>query len=55
MVGARRLMTISTMLWGAITIGTAFVKNYEQLIACRVLLGAAEAGESVESLALARY
>lgn len=45
-VGARRLMTISTVLWGAITIGTAFVTNFHQLVAVRVLLGAAEAGKS---------
>lgn len=45
-VGAQRLMAISTTLWGAVTIGTAFVTNWGQLMAVRVLLGAFEAGES---------
>ncbi|WWD18844.1 hypothetical protein CI109_103299 [Kwoniella shandongensis] len=40
----RYLLTASTICWSSITIGTAFVKNYDQLIACRVLLGAFEAG-----------
>jgi len=44
-IGAKRLMAISTTLWGAVTIGTAFVTNWDQLMAVRVLLGAFEAGE----------
>jgi MFS family permease len=36
-------MATSTLCWSAITIGTAFVKNFDQLAAVRVLLGAAEA------------
>ncbi|KAK8864132.1 hypothetical protein IAR55_001378 [Kwoniella newhampshirensis] len=40
----RYLLTASTICWSAITIGTAFVKNFDQLVACRVLLGAFEAG-----------
>ncbi|ORY78469.1 major facilitator superfamily domain-containing protein [Leucosporidium creatinivorum] len=43
-IGAKRLMTVSTLLWGAVTTGTAFVKNWDQLMAVRVLLGAFEAG-----------
>lgn len=57
-VGAQRLMAISTTLWGAVTIGTAFVTNWGQLMAVRVLLGAFEAGESKSSsatLALTPY
>ena len=37
------LMTASCLAWSALTIGTAFVKNFSQLIGVRVLLGAAEA------------
>jgi MFS family permease len=37
------LLTASTICWGALTIGTAFVKNFDQLAAVRVLLGAVEA------------
>lgn len=36
-------MTASTLGWAALTIGTAFVKNFDQLAAVRVLLGAVEA------------
>lgn len=36
-------MTASTLCWSALTIGTAFVKNFDQLIAVRILLGATEA------------
>ncbi|KAF1990633.1 MFS general substrate transporter [Aulographum hederae CBS 113979] len=37
------LLTASTLSWGALTIGTAFVTNFSQLAALRVLLGIAEA------------
>ncbi|EMC95878.1 hypothetical protein BAUCODRAFT_109550 [Baudoinia panamericana UAMH 10762] len=37
------LMTCSCIAWSALTVGTAFVKNFSQLIGVRVLLGAAEA------------
>ncbi|KUJ14691.1 MFS general substrate transporter [Mollisia scopiformis] len=37
------LMTASTLGWAALTIGTAFTKNFDQLAAVRVLLGAVEA------------
>jgi MFS family permease len=35
---------MSCLVWGAITIATAFTKNYGQLIGIRVLLGLFEAG-----------
>lgn len=37
------LMTASCISWSALTIGTAFVKNFGQLVGVRVLLGATEA------------
>lgn len=37
------LMTASCFAWSALTIGTAFVKDFSQLVGLRVLLGAAEA------------
>ncbi|KAK5131207.1 hypothetical protein LTR08_001232 [Meristemomyces frigidus] len=37
------LMTGSCLAWSALTIGTAFVKDFSQLLGVRVLLGAAEA------------
>ncbi|KAF2112236.1 major facilitator superfamily domain-containing protein [Lophiotrema nucula] len=37
------LMTGSCVAWSALTIGTAFAKNFDQLVGIRVLLGAAEA------------
>ena len=37
------LMTGSCLAWSALTIGTAFVKDFSQLVGVRVLLGAAEA------------
>ncbi|WVQ84260.1 hypothetical protein IAT38_006412 [Cryptococcus sp. DSM 104549] len=44
LITPRYLLTLSTICWSSITIGSAFIKNYNQLIACRVLLGAFEAG-----------
>ncbi|WVQ73492.1 hypothetical protein IAR50_003064 [Cryptococcus sp. DSM 104548] len=43
-VTPRYLLTATTLCWAALTIGSAFIKNYDQLIAVRVLLGAFEAG-----------
>lgn len=37
-------MTATTICWASITIGSAFIKNYDQLLAVRILLGAFEAG-----------
>jgi MFS family permease len=42
--GARATLTRIMLLWGAITVGTAFVTTSNQLIVARFLLGAAEAG-----------
>jgi MFS family permease len=36
-------VTASTLGWAALTIGTAFTKNFDQLAAIRVLLGMVEA------------
>ncbi|NWL81165.1 MFS transporter [Pseudomonas taiwanensis] len=43
-VGARATMTRIMILWGLITVATAFVTTPNQLIAARFLLGIAEAG-----------
>ncbi|KAL7418642.1 High-affinity nicotinic acid transporter [Cryptotrichosporon argae] len=43
-ISPRILLTITTLCWSSLTIGGAFIKNYDQLIAVRVLLGATEAG-----------
>lgn len=37
------IMTASTLMWSTVTIGMAFIRNYSQLIALRLLLGMAEA------------
>lgn len=42
--GPGRVLAIAIISWSAITLGTGFVNSYSQTIACRVLLGAAEAG-----------
>lgn len=43
-VGARRTLTRIMLLWGMVTVATAFVTTANQLIAARFLLGMAEAG-----------
>ncbi|SDO93817.1 MFS transporter [Pseudomonas jinjuensis] len=43
-VGARVTLTRIMVLWGLVTVGTAFVTTPNQLIAARFLLGIAEAG-----------
>lgn len=43
-VGARATLTRIMILWGLITVATAFVTSPTQLIAARFLLGVAEAG-----------
>lgn len=43
-VGARATLTRIMMLWGLVTVATAFVTTANQLIAARLLLGMAEAG-----------
>lgn len=42
-VSPKIMMTGSTFIWASVTIGMAFVRNYSQLIALRLLLGVAEA------------
>ena len=39
-----RSMTIMSIAWSLVTIGTAFCKSFSGLLACRLLLGACEAG-----------
>ncbi|UVE19577.1 MFS transporter [Pseudomonas sp. LS44] len=43
-VGARQTLTRIMVLWGMVTVATAFVTTANQLIAARFLLGVAEAG-----------
>ncbi|EIW70115.1 hypothetical protein TREMEDRAFT_68492 [Tremella mesenterica DSM 1558] len=38
------MITFCTLAWAVITIGSAFIKNYDQLLAVRILLGIFEAG-----------
>lgn len=42
--GANLIISLAIVLWSAVTIGTGFIQNYEQGVACRLLLGVAEAG-----------
>ncbi|KAF5373816.1 hypothetical protein D9758_000970 [Tetrapyrgos nigripes] len=42
--GVRYCMTVYVIGWGIAQLGMAFVKTWEQLLVCRVLLGAFEAG-----------
>ncbi|WWC65504.1 uncharacterized protein I303_108122 [Kwoniella dejecticola CBS 10117] len=42
-VSARYMLTWSITCWAAVTIGASFVKNYQQLLATRILLGVFEA------------
>ncbi|WWD08279.1 hypothetical protein V865_006390 [Kwoniella europaea PYCC6329] len=44
MIGPRNVLTGTTICWSALTVGTAFAKNFGHLAAIRVLLGALEAG-----------
>lgn len=39
-----RAISFAVVAWGSITIGTAFVKNFAQLVVVRVLLGVFESG-----------
>lgn len=41
--GANRALAFATISWSAITIGTGFCHNYQQIVACRLLLGFFEA------------
>ncbi|KAF5359980.1 hypothetical protein D9758_007596 [Tetrapyrgos nigripes] len=42
--GVRNCLTFYIAAWGAVQLGMAFVKSWQQLAGCRVLLGALEAG-----------
>lgn len=42
--GPNGVLTAAMAGWALVTIGTGFVRNYHQAIACRMLLGAFEAG-----------
>lgn len=43
-MGPHRAIALMCLGWSVVTIGTAFVKNFGQLVAVRVLLGITEAG-----------
>ncbi|KAH8814779.1 high-affinity nicotinic acid transporter [Flagelloscypha sp. PMI_526] len=43
-LGPRNWLTICVIGWGVVQIGMSFVKTWQQLAGCRVLLGAFEAG-----------
>jgi MFS family permease len=43
-VGPKNLLCSCMLAWGAVCLSTGFVKNASQLYACRLLLGAFEAG-----------
>ncbi len=42
--GPGRVLAVAIVCWSAVTLGTGFVHSYHEVIACRVLLGAFEAG-----------
>ncbi|EGX90474.1 high-affinity nicotinic acid transporter [Cordyceps militaris CM01] len=42
--GPGRVLAVAIICWSAVTLGTGFVRTYPEVIACRVLLGAFEAG-----------
>ena len=44
--GPNRALGTALILWSFVTLGTAFIQNYGQAIAVRMLLGACEAGVS---------
>ncbi|BGP01810.1 Major facilitator superfamily domain-containing protein [Rhodotorula toruloides] len=43
-LGPRNQLAAITVLWGSVMLGMGFVKTWEQLAVCRVLLGVLEAG-----------
>ncbi|CAG9996346.1 unnamed protein product, partial [Clonostachys byssicola] len=44
--GPNKALGTALLLWSSVTLGTAFIRNYGQAIAVRILLGACEAGIS---------
>ncbi|CAO3682917.1 unnamed protein product [Rhizopus stolonifer] len=43
-LGATYWLSSIMLVWGGTTLGMAFVKNFRSLLACRLILGAAESG-----------
>ncbi|TPX18235.1 uncharacterized protein E0L32_002744 [Thyridium curvatum] len=43
-IGPRIHLSLITLFWGAVMIGMGFVKNWQALAACRIILGILEAG-----------
>lgn len=43
-IGCRVWLSFITIAWGSVMLGMAFLTNWHQLAACRVLLGILEAG-----------
>lgn len=43
-LGARNWLSFIVIAWGAVMTGMAFVTDWRQLVACRVLLGVLESG-----------
>lgn len=43
-IGPRYHLASLTLLWGGLMVGMGFVKNWQQLAVCRVILGILEAG-----------
>jgi MFS family permease len=43
-LGARNWLSFIVIAWGAVMTGMAFVTDWRQLVACRVLLGTLESG-----------
>lgn len=41
---AHRVIAVMTLAWSIVSIGTAFVKSYGSLLACRLILGIFESG-----------
>lgn len=43
-IGAKLWLPFIMILWGACCIGMAFVRNYQELLTARIMLGLAEGG-----------
>ncbi|KXJ88343.1 major facilitator superfamily domain-containing protein, partial [Microdochium bolleyi] len=43
-IKTHRAITVMAAAWSIVTIGTAFVRSYESLVACRLILGLCEGG-----------
>lgn len=44
LIGAHYTLPISLIIFGVASLGTGFVTSFAQLVACRVIVGAAESG-----------